>query len=532
MIFKNATYLFVFTLFLFGAIAQDAFGQIVPLELSVTSGMGEQGTQVCLDVTAKNFDNIESIQFNLSYNATLVTPVCPASYVHPQLSTSVFGEIFSCISKDNGFINFVWADDPKTIPDGEIIFTLCFDLIGNPGNSSPVYFNGLQLLVEVCKQDAMGKTVCTDDLISNVGTIMIKSNSLVGFANKCDADGINNIENAFITFYATGGTPPYTYNINSGAYTGSILMDGQRITISNIPQTNYNIVLTDANGFMYAIPTITVSNSEPLIYDVPLVKNETCFDRKNGSINIPNVNGGISPYTFEWSNYISGKNVNSISNLSTGSYFVTITDATGCIVKDTFKLVLDTLRLDVVFTKLASCKEMKNGIITINVTGGSSWKLGQPYEYSLNSNNWIRFTPPISIAGIGLGNFNLNVKDSLFCDTDNKTYVMPVEKVLNLAVSKTDESCGGRKDGMATLTCSPYSDKYTYRFLPLFPNLGVSPKTDTFKIIDISPGNYGYSVIDEDGCKDSVYFSIITASKILLDSVITQPDCATAGSIF
>ncbi|MBC7884341.1 MAG: gliding motility-associated C-terminal domain-containing protein [Saprospiraceae bacterium] len=531
MILRKSTLLTTLRIILFIGLTQHCIAQIDTLELTVSSGMGETGTQVCLDVTSKNFTNIESIQFNLSYNSTLVVPECPARYIHPLLLNNFFGiDIFNCLLKEDGYINFVWASDPTTIPDGEVLFTLCFDLIGNAGNVSPVYFNGLLLDLEICNVDQNGKTVCTDQMISNVGTIMIKSNTLTAFYNKCDADGVNNFMDAFITFYATGGTPPYSYNVNGGMYTGTIALDGERVTISNIPEMNYTIVFTDANNIMFSLGPINVSNNVALSYDTPKIKNATCSDRKNGYIKLPNVVGGISPYRYEWSNLISGTKFDSIGSLSTGVYYVTVTDFAGCIKKDTFELVLDTLRMNLQVIKDAPCTEIKKGEIRITASGGSPWQIGNPYEYSLNGNNWIRFTSPLNLSNIGAGNFTFNVRDTLLCDTNVKTFTMPIDRVIDMNFIKTDILCSGGSDGTVILTANPYSVDYT--FLPLvgFPNLG-TPKSDTFSITGLPKGNYAYRVIDADACKDTVFFSINEPNPILINEVVVNPGCTTNGSI-
>ena len=502
------------------------------LNLKVTDAMGETGNRVCLDVTAENFNQIESIQFNLSYDATLVVPECPATYVHPLMANNIFGDIFNCINKDNGFLNFVWASDPTTIPDNEIIFTLCFNIIGKPGNKSPVYFNGLILDIEICSQDSNGASVCTEELNSNVGTIMIISNTLQVFYNKCDADGVNNLNNASLTFYGTGGLPPYTYNINSGAYMGTLPLDGQRTTIPNIPEGMYTIVITDSNNLMATAGPFTISNSIPITYDTPKVSDPTCADRKNGSIEIPNI-AGLSPFTYKWSNLVSGTDTYSkLTGLSKGIYTVTITDFGGCEVQRTFELKLDTLKLTLDITRNASCNQpsVKDGRVSISGIGGTPYKGSMPYEFSLNGNNWIKFTPPHTINNLPAGDFTIIIRDSLFCDTDAEVFNMPFNKTIDMKALTTDISCFGAIDGEVKLTASPYSVDYT--FLPLigYPNLGM-PKIDTFKISDLPKGNYAYRLLDNSGCKDTVFFSINEPAIIAINPSLVQPDCTGPGSI-
>ena len=500
------------------------FSQVNPLTLNVTSAMGATGTTVCLDVSAQNFTDVESIQFNLSYNASLVVPECPASYVHPLLANNIFGNIFNCTNKDNGYVNFVWASDPTTIPDGEVIFTICFNIIGNPGNKSPVYFNGLILEVEVVKEG-----VTFDYIDSNAGTIMIVTNNLEVYYNKCDADGVTPLENASITFYATGGTPPYTYSIFPGPYTGTLAFDGERASIKDIPQSNYNIQITDSNGFMVNSGPITVSNSLPITFDTPIVRDPTCVGRKNGSIELPNPDG-ITPLLYEWSNFLRGTNLNMISNLNPGTYTVTITDFSGCQRKESFVLKLDTLKMNLNLDQNATCADVKNGRITVSALGGSPFATGLPYEYWLNNNNGVRFTPPFTISNLGVGRHIVFVKDAVGCITKRDTILIQPDRVLDLKAITKDPTCNGSMDGEVILTSSPYSIDYT--FIPMlgFADLGTI-KTDTLKATGQGAANFGYRVIDGSGCRDTVFFMLKEPDSLKINPTVLQPDCAGPGSI-
>lgn len=523
MIFRKST----FSFFLFAGLvlfAVNGFSQIDPLTLNVNSGMGSTGTQVCLDVTATNFVDVESIQFNLSYNATLVVPECPASYVHPLMANNIFGDIFACNNKDNGYVNFVWASDPTTIPDGEIIFTICFNLIGNPGNKSPVYFNGLILDVEVVKE---GKTF--DYIVSNAGTIMITSNSLQVFYNKCDADGVNMLNNASLTFYAAGGTPPYTYTVTPGPYNGTITIEGKRETLKNIPETTYNILITDALGNTVNSGPIVVSNSLPITYDTPVVKAPTCVGRRNGSIDLPNPDG-ITPLLYEWSNFLSGTSYNTISSLNPGKYTVTITDFNGCQKVDSFELKLDTLKSNLQIDQNATCADVKNGRITVTGTGGTPFATGQPYEYWLNNNNGVRFTPPFTISNLGAGRHTVFIKDAVGCTTRRDTVIIGVDRVLQMSAVIKDLTCHGSEDGEVYLTASPTTTDYTFIPFTGFPDLGTI-KTDTFSAGGLKAGNYGYRISDSSGCRDTLFFTIREPDTLVINPAVVQPDCSGPGSI-
>jgi gliding motility-associated-like protein len=500
-----------------------------PVVLNVDCVTAVTGDSICLDFRVDNFTNVESIQFGISFDATLVTPYCNYDFSNSALGATISEANLGCTNGANGFLNFVWFAEATTVPDGSLLFRLCFDVIGNAGNSSPILINSF-ISPEICQTGTNGNTICTNDISVNTCPIEIISNTLVAFASKCDADGINNIDNASLTFYAAGGTPPYTYNITPGPITGTLNTAGERVTIPNIPQANYTIVITDNAGLTYNLGPILISNSFPFFIDSINVKNPSCVDRANGMITIASLNEGVQPFTYQWSNLISGTNFNTINELGSGEYFVTITDGSGCALKDSFTLVIDTLKLNLQITQDASCADVRNGRITFGATGGTNWEIGQPYEYQLNSGNWQRFIPPFSITNIAGGNFTFSVRDSLSCNTDVQTFTMPVDRIINMTLEKTDISCFGANDGSVIMTASPLAE-YTFIHIQNFPMLGPQVRTDTLSFTNLGPGNYGYRVLDIEGCKDTVYFSIIEPDPILLNEVIVNPGCSTVGSI-
>ncbi|HMU06153.1 MAG TPA: SprB repeat-containing protein, partial [Saprospiraceae bacterium] len=143
---------------------------------------------------------------------------------------------------------------------------------------------------------------------------------------------------------------------------------------------------------------------------------------------------------------------------------------------------------------------------------------------------WVRFTPPFSITNIAGGNFTLNVRDTLGCDTDVRTFTMPVDRVINMTFEKTDISCFGANDGSVIMTASPIAE---YSFLPLigFPSLGPILRDDTLTYLNLGPNDYAYRVLDIEGCKDTIFFSIIEPEPLVLNEVIVNPGCSTVGSI-
>ena len=120
--------------------------------------------------------------------------------------------------------------------------------------------------------------------------------------------------------------------------------------------------------------------------------NVTCKGGSNGQINV-NVNGGVGPYTFNWSpGSPSGDGTSTINNLSAGDWTCTVSDANACSYSQSFTITEPPL-LNIISGHASIQCHGDSTIINISANGG---------------------TPPYS----GIGNYTVNAGIYSFTITD------------------------------------------------------------------------------------------------------------------
>jgi hypothetical protein len=132
----------------------------------------------------------------------------------------------------------------------------------------------------------------------------------------------NNDQNGAATITASGGSPPYLYQWNTGANTASI---------DNLANGNYFLTITDADECTFEFGPITISSENPIKSGSIITHASGGAD--NGSIRL-NISGGSPPYDINWDNLPD--NIEVHNNLSPGTYCVTITDEASCVLQECF----------------------------------------------------------------------------------------------------------------------------------------------------------------------------------------------------
>ncbi len=196
-----------------------------------------------------------------------------------------------------------------------------------------------------------------------------------------------------ISISVTGGTSPYAYAWNDGN-------TSQNRT--GIAAGSYSVTVTDVNGCTYTLAGITITEPVASISLSATTTDVNCFGGSTGSAINLSVSGGTAGYSYSWNNTETTQN---LSNVPTGSYTVTVTDANNCtaILSKTINqptaITLSTTSVN------QSCPGANDGTITLSVSGGTAG-----YTYLWNNSAITQ-----NLSGLTAGTYSVTVTDTKSC---------------------------------------------------------------------------------------------------------------------
>lgn len=315
--------------------------------------------------------------------------------------------------------------------------------------------------------------------------------SEIGLASAPDCANPNGGE---LNTYLSHGAiyPPFSYNWSNGATTP---------TISGVPTGLYVATITDALG-------CAVSNSILLGNKMNNAGSVVCSGNNIGTVSAELVNGA-APITYNWSNGASGPTQ---SNLSSGSYLVTATDANGCSASEYVQVAIPILNLQ---DNSQKCYTGNNGV-------GYCWVYwDQGTSFLWDDGN----TSPWN-ATLSQGNHNITVTTSLGCVLNGTlTIAPPAAAPFTFNTSPTPADCVNGLGGAMNLSIS--GGVAPFNFAVYGPNGFFS--SDVNSLQNIQAGEYQLSAYSTaiNACYGNATVSISDQGGFEPQLQVTNIDCLT-----
>jgi SprB repeat/Secretion system C-terminal sorting domain/HYR domain len=232
------------------------------------------------------------------------------------------------------------------------------------------------------------------------------------------------------TALPTGGTGSVTY-LWSNAATAQ--------TIVGLFSSTYTVTVSDANGCT-SIQSVVVSPFNCAISMQPIVTNITCAGANNGSI-VLSQTGGTAPFTYLWSN---GSTSSSITNLPSGTYTASLTDANNCLISSSSTVTEPAPYSNWSSTTInPECPNQATGSATVSISGGTL-----PYTFT-----WNNGSTGNTISNVIAGTYSVRVSDGNGCLIDN-TVLIQSNDIIPPTVSAQNATIGLNASGLATVTAT------------------------------------------------------------------------------
>lgn len=315
------------------------------------------------------------------------------------------------------------------------------------------------------------------------------------------------VEDGMATATLFGGNPPYQYLWSTGD-----TLD----VLENLATGNYTLTVTDSLG----CPLIeNIEINSPVCDSIYLnfsIIDESYFEARDGSVTVT-ASGGLAPYQYLWS---TGDSTNAVFNLTPDTYWIKVTDSTGCFVLDT--ILVDSVNCNNLEIGINSTDETyfnsNDGTILVEVSGGN-----EPYQYL-----WSNGESTAQINNLAPDIYYLTLIDQLGCSVQDSIVIQAINcSTLEVSVETSNETYNDGKDGSAALFVSGGQTPYSYLW---------SSGDTLSQLNNLTPDIYTFQITDKVGCvlEDSIQIKSVQCSMLSADVIEKPITCAGGkdGSLF
>ncbi len=395
----------------------------------------------------------------------------------------------SCIPGSDGSATVIASGGTTSTPG---LYTYTWPISGQTNNNVEIGLTAGNYNVTV--QDDNG---CT-------AVVPFTINQAAPFTVDLDSTDItcNGANDGTATVTTTATNPTYQWSV--GISTSS--------TISNLSQGKYLVTVTDQASGCTAIDSISINEPSLIVGNITTTP-ESCVPGNDGTATGGASGGTIgtgSDYVYSWSVGSVGP---SISGLSAGTYTVTISDDNSCTVVDNFT-VGSTAPFNVnSIIKGVSCNGLRDGAITLNITGASGTLLFSWNDAATTQNR----------SSLFAGTYDVTITDQGTGCTETQSFNVPEPNRIDVTIVTSPEDCIPGGNGQATASAiggSSGSGDYTYDW-----STGVRDIAPISTITNLAAGNYRVSVTDDSLCVKVENVVVGTAASFTIDLDSLDVNC-------
>jgi gliding motility-associated-like protein len=467
------------------------------LTFSAENAVGNVGDTVCVKIFTKNFKDLTFTKWGMRWDSTKL------NFITSYLSNSTLGidtlllpspapnanyssplNTFTYKPTVTGSMIYQWTDLSTNgvtfTADSTLIFQICFKLIGAAGTTASVYFDRYPAgKYEVYLNDlAVTPVICIPakcDIDFIGGSVKINGSTtpaitLTGVKTDVTCNAGNDGK---VVLTPAGGTGTFTYS-----WTGPVgFAPATTKDISALKVGKYYVTVSSGTAAP-KVDSFVIAEPTKIVVATKTIVDVKCFGQPTGTVTLT-VSGGTAPYNYLWS---SGETTANLAAKLSGTYYATITDAKGCIAKDTSIILQPSSAISV--TRVVTdvkCNGGKDGVAALTVVGGTA-----PYTYL-----WSSTETSANITAKLSGTYYATVTDAKGCIAKDTSIILQPSTAISVTRVVTDVKCNGGKDGAAALTVVGGTAPYTYLWSSTETSANITAKLS---------GTYYATVTDAKGC--------------------------------
>ncbi len=283
----------------------------------------------------------------------------------------------------------------------------------------------------------------------------------------------------------------------------SITLSQTDFDCSNIGDNVVTLFVTDSSGNVGTCTAVVTVEPSATIDSFTLSNyngfNVSCFGSSDGSATV-HVSSPF-PVTYEWSN---GATTATISNLTAGTYIVTVTAGTCEFIDSVTLTEPDSLEIATVLSDYngfgVRCFGSNDGTIRLNVSGGvPAYSYAWPTSAAIGNTNVANALLP--------GVYSITVTDLNGCTAVAEPELTQPTQVQTSIVGSSP-NCNGGNDGRAFVTTSGGVGNYTYLWSTV-------PAQTTDTASGLTAGTYTVTVTDGNGCTSVNSVTIVQPAQLI-----------------
>ncbi len=427
--------------------------------IAIDDAEGRPGDTICVGFTVNNLADVTNMQFSLSFEPNHVRFLDIPVINIPGVTAANF----NTEGAELGAITFQWnPNTPQTVEDGTVVFLMCFEVTGTPGDCQILQFQDLPLESQVVTSESNGNNV---GLVGQNGEVCVLEaegfeiyiNDEIGYFQDTTCTSIRVADFTGIT----GSSFSVNWDPSSLEFASA-----EPFGVLGITQDNFNLASVDVGllTFNWDDPSGQTLTDTTAIFDVCFTligAPEECYP--------VGVNSGATVTT------VNGRG--DVKLVDPGEI-----------------CIRDTIIIEEVIITPVTCPETNDGTITIRARKGGRGPIFFDWKTTPNQrDSMAQFLPPGQVA---VTIFDITSSPIIEIDT---VFEVPITTDLPFANAGTDK----------VLSCDPpivllegdgnEEDNYSYRWTT--SNGSLPGQKDQLFVAAGAPGTYVLAVKNDDtGC--------------------------------